>query len=449
MTLPSMPRNTLFQRIQPSLVVFSAALFFFFEFLQMNMFNALNPYLYKAFHLTDSTQLGELSACFMYSMVLFLFPAGLILDRFSTKKIILAAMMSCVTFVFLFSLTTTLHQGEICRLMTGIGDAFCLLACVRLASRWFLPKHMALIIGLVVTFAMLGGMVAQTPLTELTKWVGWRVALRLDAVMGVVMLFAIAFCVRDFPNGKQAFFAAQQVSLDKLGFFPALKRTVMNIQNWLGGLYVSLVNLPLMLLGSTWGGWYLTQTQHLTTIQASLVTSVLFVGMIFGSPAVGWISDTLEQRKMPMIVGGFVSLAMILAIMYLPHLSFDDLMLLFFALGFAISSQIIGYPLIAESNPSILTGASEGLASVLIMSGGFLIPVFPALLNLHWSHTLKQGIPFYTISDYHLAFMIMPVAFVIALIAALCVRETYCVSFEERKESSLQEIHTHGVVPAS
>lgn len=435
-SMPSQQKNTLFQRIQPSLVVFSASLFFFFEFLQMNMFNALNPSLYIAFHLNDATQLGQLSACFMYSMVLFLFPAGMLLDRFSTKKVVLLSMLSCIVFVFLFSFTRTLFQGEMCRLVTGIGDAFCLLACVRLASRWFSPKHMALVVGLIVTFAMIGGMVAQTPLTELTKMVGWRTALRIDAAAGVFMWIVIAVFVKDFPAGTKAFFEAQHASLEKLGFFRALGRTVTNIQNWLAGLYVSLVNLPLMLLGSTWGGFYLTQAQHLSTIHASIVTSILFLGLIIGSPAVGWISDALEQRKMPMIVGVIASIAVIFAIMYIPNLSFPDLIVLFFGLGFVISSQIIGYPLVAESNPSMLTGTAEGLASVLIMSGGFLIPVFPALLNLHWNHAMRDGVPLYTLHDYHVAFLIMPIAFLIALVAAFFVRETYCRALEDQTEIS-------------
>lgn len=443
MTTSTPAGQSVFKRMQPWIVVFSASLFFFFEFLQMNMFNALDPSLYKAFHLTNSTQLGQLSACFMFSMVLFLFPAGMILDRFSTKKVILTAMFSCITFVFLFSLTATLLQGEICRLMTGIGDAFCLLACVRLASRWFSPKHMALVVGLIVTFAMIGGMVAQTPLTELTKMVGWRMALRIDAVSGTLMWLIILFFVKDFPAGTKAFFEAQHASLEKLGFFHALKRTITNVQNWLGGVYVSLVNLPMMLLGSTWGGFYLTQTQHLSAINASFVDSLLFLGMIIGSPVVGWISDKLEQRKMPMIVGVIVSLIIILGIMYLPNLSYDDLKILFFALGIAISSQIIGYPLVAESNPSILTGTSEGLASVLIMSGGFLIPVFPMLLNMHWNHAMQNGIPQYSLYDYHLAFLIMPIAFLVALVAAFLVKETHCCAYEESEVKVEKEI-IHG-----
>lgn len=421
----------LLSRIQPSLVVFSASLFFFFEFMQVNMFNALDPSLYIAFHLTNATQLGQLSACYMYAIVFFLYPAGMILDRISPRRIILLAMTTCAACALLFSFTTALWQAEICRLLTGIGGAFCLLSCVRLASRWFPPKHMALVVGLIVTFAMLGGMVAQTPFTKMTAAFGWRNTLRIDAALGFAMLLIIMAFVRDYPKGQEAFFNAQHQSLEKVGFWYALQETLTNPQNWLGGIYTSLINLPVMLLGSTWGSFYLTQAQHLSAVDASYVTSMLFLGLIVGSPAFGWVSDYLAQRKLPMIVGAVASLGVILAIMYFPKLSFDDLLFLFFALGFVVSSQIIGYALVAESNPSMLTGAAEGVASVLIMSGGFLISVFPMLLNLHWNHAMKQGIPQYSLYDYHLAFLIMPVAFVIAFIASLLMRETFSLAYEE------------------
>jgi MFS family permease len=430
-TMPSVPRDTLFQKLQPWLVVFSASLFFFFEFMQVNMFNAIDASLFKAFHLTDATELGQLSACYMYANVLFLFPAGMVLDRVSTRKVILLSMLVCIICAFAFSFTHQLWQAEICRLVTGIGGAFCLLSCVRFASRWFPAKHMALVVGLIVTFAMLGAMLAQTPFTKMTEAFGWRMTLRLDAISGVVMWFVIAIFAHDYPKGTKAFFEAQQSALHKIGFWHALRQVVSNSQNWLGGAYVSLVNLPVFLLGSTWGGWYLVQTHHMTADSASVITSVLFVGMIIGSPVVGWISDALGKRKMPMIVGSVVSLVVILAIMYMRHLSFYDLMGLFFALGFVISFQILGYPLIAESNTALLTGAAEGLASMIIMSGGFMIPIFPMLLNMEWSHRMAQGIPLYSVTDYHIAFLIMPVAFLLSLLAAMLVRETHCVAFED------------------
>lgn len=453
-TIPSPRRDTFFLKIQPWLVVFAASLFFFFEFMQVNMFNALDPSLFKAFHLTDSTQLGQLSACYMYANVIFLFPAGMIIDRVSTRKIILLSMFSCVFCALLFSFTTALWQAELCRLVTGIGGSFCLLSCVRLASRWFPPKRMALVVGLIVTFAMIGGMMAQTPFTLMTDKFGWKTTLRIDAAAGFLMLLIIFAFVRDYPKGTETAFKKLQKSLESLGFLTALKRTVANPQNWLGGIYASLINLPVFLLGATWGELYLVQTQHLTRSDASFITSMLFVGMIIGSPVLGWISDKLHQRKMPMVIGAIASLVVILAIMYLPHLTFDHLLFLFFALGFAISSQIIAYPLVAESNPSVLTASSEGLASVLIMGGGFMIPVFPALLNLDWNHVMHNGIPSYNLVDYHIAFMIMPVAFVLGLIVSLFIKETHCRSYESAQKAktpaqeSSDTTHTADKVPA-
>lgn len=422
-------------RFTPWLVVFSASLFFFFEFMQMNMFNALDPYLYIDFHLNNTTKLGELSACYMYANIIFLFPAGIILDRYSAKKIIVLSMLVSVICVYLFSLTAVLWQAEVLRFITGIAGSFCLLSAVRIASRWFPANKMALVVGLIVTFAMIGGMVAQLPFTKLVEWYGWRHALRIDFITGCVMLALIMLLVKDFPKGTEQLFQKMHDSLEKIGLVTALKITLSNKQNWLGGLYASLINLPIFILGSTWGSWFLTQTQHLSSESASYITSMIFIGMIVGSPTVGWMSDRLRQRKQPMIYGAIASLIVIALIMYLPFHTFWSLMTLFFALGFVLSSQIIAYPLVAESNSNILTGESEGVATVMIMGGGLVIPLFPFLLNEHWNHHFLHGIPFYSVSDYHYAFWIMPIAFLIALIISFFIEETHCLSYEDRQST--------------
>jgi len=79
---------------QPWLVCFSAALFFFYEFIQMNMFNAVSTDLMRDFSL-HATKLGKLSAYYFYANLIFLPIAGVLLDRFSTRLIILSALLFC------------------------------------------------------------------------------------------------------------------------------------------------------------------------------------------------------------------------------------------------------------------------------------------------------------------------------------------------------------------
>jgi len=149
--------------------------------------------------------------------------------------------------------------------------------------------------------------------------------------------------------------------------------------------------------------------------------------MIFGSPLIGWYSDRILRRKMPMIVTGFVSLLIVLLIRYIPAPSVLLMNVLFFLLGFFISGQVLSYPLITESNSKHLTATALGLSSVLIMGGGAVFqPVMGWLLDLHANHPVQTGTMTYSVSDYHFAFMIFPIMIVIGIIFAFCVRETYC-----------------------
>ena len=68
--------------LRPWVVTLVAALFFMYQFAQVNMFNALGPAMLDSFHI-DALQLGNLSAMSIYANVLLLPVAGLILDRFS------------------------------------------------------------------------------------------------------------------------------------------------------------------------------------------------------------------------------------------------------------------------------------------------------------------------------------------------------------------------------
>lgn len=412
-------------------VVFSAALFFFYEFIQMNMFNAFDPYFMKAFHI-GAEKLGELSAYYFYGDVLFLFFAGMILDRFSTRWLLSTAMAISVISTFMFSISDAFWQASIFRFLTGAAAAFCLLSAVRLASRWFSPKRMAMIIGLVVTMAMLGGTIAQTPFTLLADSIGWRATLMSDAGLGVLLLIIIISCVRDYPKDYQEDFelASENTAAGKLSVSETIKRVVKKAQNWLAGIYTSLMNLPIMILGVVYGVMYLVHVHHLSREHASEITSMIYVGTIFGSPIIGWFSDRIKRRKAPMIVAALLSVLLVLMIMYVPGLTFSELMVSFFVLGFLTSAQIITYPLVIESNPLAITGAAEGLSSTLIMAGGFVQPLFGYLIQLHWSHKMAHHLPVYSTSDYNLAMWIMPVAFGLSLILALFLKETHCKNYQ-------------------
>ncbi|MFW0042788.1 MAG: MFS transporter [Coxiella endosymbiont of Dermacentor nuttalli] len=409
---------------QSWLVCLSASLFFFYEFIQMNMFDAISVPLMRAFHI-QATQLGQLSSFYFISNVIFLFPAGMLLDRYSTRKIILSSLSICIFGITAFALTTSLFWACIFRFLMGIGSAFCFLSVIRLATRWFPLSRLALVTGVIVTMAMLGGIAAQTPLSLLVKILSWRKVLLIDVAFGCLIFLIITRVVRDFPHNYDKYHCLKHQKINDAEYWKSIGSAFLKLQNWLGGIYTCLMNLPLSLLGGIWGVLYLTDAHHISKIEATYITSMLFMGTVVGGPLVGFLSDKIGLRRLPMLVGAFLSLSLVLSVIEIPNLSFFSLLMLFLAVGLTTSSQVIGYTMVAENSLPAITAMSVSVVSITTMGGQAIFqPLFGRLMDLHVIY-FHHSIGIYLASDFHWAMLILPIGFLIALGVALFLRETH------------------------
>ncbi|KTD22143.1 major facilitator family transporter [Legionella lansingensis] len=407
------PRNS----FMAWLVCLSAGLFFFYEFFQLNIFDVINQPLRVDFHL-NAAQLSWMSSTYLWADLLFLLPAGIILDRCSTRLVILIAMVICVIGTIGFAITHSFALACFFHFLSGIGNAFCFLSCVVLVSHWFPPRRQALVIGSLVTMAFMGGMMAHTPFAHLNELYGWRASLFIDGIVGICLLLWIYLIVQDKPANTGEVKKSSQASA-----IPSFLQALGNRQNWLAGFYTCFLNLPIMVLCALWGATYLQVVHHLPEIAASNVVSLIFIGSIVGCPLVGWFSDNQGRRKPLMIIGAIATLITTIPLFMDIVLSQTVLSILFFALGFFTSTQVISYPLIAESNLSDNTGAATSIASVIIMGGAGVGQVLFGWLMQHHAGLITKN---YTIADFQYAMWMFPLTALAALIAVLLTRETYC-----------------------
>jgi len=411
----------------PWVVCLTCALFFLYEFIQMNMFNSISPEMTKAFKV-NASELGNFSAMYLYANTLFVFFVGATLDRFSVRKLVLTAMASCVIFTAIFALSTSLFMSEVFRFLSGISGAYCFLSCIVLASRWFPASQLALATGLIVTMAMIGGTLAQTPLTMLVSSVGWRHAILLDSALGAIFFIFMYLIISDYPENHEK----QAIKKTQRSFANSIYHAITSTQNWLCGTYTSLMNLMILVMGAAWGNAYLESVHHLTRTEASVATMMIYIGTIIGSPVVGWYSDKIGERKKPMVQGAAIALALSLILVYMPGLSAIAIASLMFALGFITSTQIISYPVIFESNPKDVTGSCESLASFVILGGGaFFQYIYGVMLDNHWHDKIVDGVRIYSAGDHIYAFYMIHISIAISLVLALMIKETNCKPYQE------------------
>lgn len=344
------------------IICLSAAFFPFYSFFQMALFNVSGPFIQENTHLTI-VQLGVLSAAYLYAQSLFLIPAGILLDRFSPSKLITIAMLLLASGTLGLVLFSSFYMLLFARIITGVSHAFAILGCFHLIAQWFPKDKNAFIMGLVVTLALLGGLIAQTPFLILINRVGWENAMLINVIIGYFITFIFYLALRDSP---------QFIFIKKIPLSRTVNELIIiakNSQNWLCGIYAGGLSLPLLVLGTTWGVSYLSHVHNFSSLQSLTITSMIFIGMMLGSPSAGIIADILRNKKTILV---FSSLALVVtfSIMLFNDLSFQSFILLFFLIGFLSGAEILAYPIVVQNNDNHLTGTALGFSSTIIMLSG-------------------------------------------------------------------------------
>ena len=395
-------------------------LFLFYSALQTHLMTSLHEELIKTFD-TTTAKVSLLSAWGFYANVLTLLPAGLLLDRFSVKKLMLINLAIAVFGTLVFAFSNALLVASIGRFLCGSMMSFGFIACLKLASYHLPPKEMGRAAAVIVSIGMMGGVFAQIVLTAINGTFGWRVALFSVACVGVLIMFIIGAVLKDTNEEKTLKKAL------KLPIWDGLKEIIKQTQNWLGSFYICFLNLPISVLGALFGISYLVNVHHLTNLQAAGISSMLFIGYIIGAPVFAWVSDKIQRRKPPMILGAFCCLFFMLVILYTPHLSYCLLYLLFFLVGFSSAAQVIGYPLIAENNRPMVMATAMSFAGLVVAAIGYglALPLVGGILDTTLAKFAALGIAAQGPAFFR-ALSIIPLGIFGGIVFSILIKETRC-----------------------
>lgn len=407
-----MTRDESYKTSVAILSCFIASLYLFYEIVQLTVFNTISSTLMQDLSLSPLA-LGRLSATYLTVCAIFLIPIGHLFDKYPIKCLLLIAASLSTIGVGLLATTHLLALAFLGRALTGFGNAFAFLGCMRLAASWFPPAKLALVMGLVVTIGMLGGVVSQAPCEWLVSHFGWRQMMLINTLLGLLIIILIAYKLKENPQAK----AFPTHSVDKTRtLYRKIKLILLNPLNLCCGLYTGFLNLTVMLLGSLWIGLYLTQALGYSSTEAANLSSLIFVGLIIGAPLVGWISDHLHNRLIPMLCcSALMTIDMLLIIWYPSQINLMAWLL--FLLGLMSSAQILSYPIIAEHSSHDVSSSNFGFVAVLInLVGGGSQILFGWLIN---SNNLKDLGTILT--HYRFALMIVPIASSLSLLLALLI----------------------------
>lgn len=422
--------------ILPWIICFLAALFYCYEYLLRIAPSVMMQDLMQAYRI-NATVFGNLAAFYYYAYTPMQLPVGVLMDRYGPRNLLTFACLSCAIGSYLFAHAFHIGIAEIGRFLVGFGSAFAFVGVLKLATIWLPPQRFAMIAGLTTSLGMVGGMVGDIYLTALVNQIGWRATVSLSAVAGIVLAAVMYVIIRDNVNEVDSVEAChpdeqaqrRRISepVDFRKVFVGALQIFKKPQIWLCGVVGCFLYLSLTAFAELWGIPYLKAVHGLSSQQAAISISMVFLGWTFGGPLTGWISDTIGNRLLPVLVGSIGGGLTITALLYLPFLPLFAINALLFLFGLFASAEVIVFAIARESCPAHLAASALAIVNMMIMLGGVLFqPLTGYFLDLSWTGGMTDGVRNYTISSYHIALLTLPIAFMLAALLAFFMRETHC-----------------------
>jgi MFS family permease len=398
-----------------------ASLFYLYEFILQVSPSVIARELSTQFHL-NAGDLGLFSAAYYYSYTPMQLPAGMLFDRFGLRNLLTIAILMCALGTFLFASTHDVYVGAFGRFLTGFGSAFSFVGALLLVARWFPPNYFALITGLVETMSCVGAVLGTMPLAYAVARFGWRFSLLGLAISGVILAIFVLCIVRDAPEG------ALMIKKEKKSWFPNLRSVCRNRQTWWVAAYSFFIWAPITAFAALWGISFLTTVYGLTKTQAATACSLIWIGIGIGSPLLGWISDRINLRCLPLYriaLLGTISLGVLIS---MPQLSLFWIDVCLFCFGLAASGQALAFGVVKDNNNTQSAGTAIGINNMAtVAGGGVLQPLIGFLLVYLGNHFLGDVNAPLNATKYRIALLPLPLCHLIAwVISRFFIRETYC-----------------------
>ena len=284
-------------------------------------------------------------------------------------------------------------------------------------------RHFAFLVGIAQFLAAIGALSGELPLAWLLERVHWRESLLLLAIIGMILTGCSFMIVKDNPYNKRHIPKKHDLKRE-------LKEIIRSSQTWWIGLYAFCGWCPIAVFAALWGVPYLKMRFEVTTAQAALAMACAWISVGGISPVIGWVSDKLGKRCPLLKLCSLIGLISSVVLLYFPGVSFKMTFPLLLGMGIASSGQILSFALVKDNNRPTTTGTAVGLNNMAVVAGGAIFqPLVGAILHFLWNGAMDgEGIPLYSVGNYQVGLLIVPVCFFIGLIVSLFfIKETYCL----------------------
>ncbi|MFA8449967.1 MAG: MFS transporter [Bacteroidales bacterium] len=366
--------------------------------------------LMKSFSIQEGG-VGMITSAFFWAYLLVQVPAGLLIDRFRLRKVLIFSAGLLTIGCVLFALSQNLNMAIASRFIMGLGAGFGFVGMLFSIGEWFPKKYFPVIVGAGELVGMAGTSAGQVFAPHFVINHSWRSLMELMAILTAVICILMIFFLRNKGNH----------SGNKEITFKTLGHTIKDIAKqriiWACGIFTCGTFSFLTVFVDVWGVPFFEKVYGLNFIQSNHIMAFVLAGIAIGGPFLGWIGGRTQKIKTTMTISGIICLLLTILIILRVSDSVIVINAIMFITGVSCSAYLLPFTLVGQHAPGKEQGSCVAFANTLALFGAvFLQPII--------GHTISYLNQSYEISkSYSIAIWILPLFIGLALLSLFWIKE--------------------------
>jgi MFS family permease len=324
---------------------------------------------------TDAGGVAMLASSYFWGYTLMQIPAGLLVDRYGVKRVVLSSMMASSLGSAAFALAPSLFDVFVARLIVACGDALVFTALLKLVAQSFADERFGIMSGISQVSGYVGGVIATTPLAAAVTGFGWRACFLFIALVGLANLGFAAITL------KPAATASSDKTLKSV--LAAAGGALSQASNWGCAMSFASHFAVVTTLSGVWGIPMVAHFFNLSPSAAGAPLLAFMVGNAVGSIFLGHAADKAAAALDTALIR-ICLLRMLLIGMLLPQVA-HAFGLVYVGVVFAVLGLVAGgtVPLVLKCTKRLYTAELIGVgASVNTTAAGLFAGVSQPIIAL-------------------------------------------------------------------
>lgn len=393
-------------------VWFVAAIFVFFQFYLQLSSGEIVSGLMHSFSLTAFGG-GLLASTYYYVYVLLQVPAGMLMDRFGPRLLLsvgaLVVAVGCTGFAY----SKVVFLAVFARMLMGAGAAFAFVGCLNLIAKWFPQRRFGVMVAIVEAVGMCGAIVGEIFLASLVHHVGWRNCMLASGIISAAIAVLMWTVIRNAPRRKNP----QSILVSSAELWAGVRKLLSNPTAWINGAYSGILFSAVTVFSALWAVPFIEQSHHVTLLVATVSTTMVYVGVIFGGPIYGWLDGRTNLRRVLLVGNAVLSSGLLYVVIFWVSLPIWVDSILMFILGFLCSVYVLTFSIANEIAQPEAKASSLGFTNMMcVLTAPFLQPLVGLLMSIFSDSKVVHGhvVVHHTVWQFEWAMALIPTVMLLA-----------------------------------